>query len=289
MVGVAASDQAGIGPVEATASFGERLSAAMRRAGSLVCVGLDPDPARFPSHLGAADGAAAILRFNAAIVEATHDLVCAYKSNFAFYERFGAAGLRALEETVSLIPDQIPTIGDAKRGDIANTSRAYADAVFDAFGFDSVTVSPYMGLESLQPFLEREGKGVWVLCRTSNPSASEFQSSVLGGAGSEEPLFLRVARAVAQTSCAATLGLVVGATSGQDLELVRGVAPKAPLLVPGVGSQGGDLEAAVRAHGPAPVVINASRSILYPDGAVGSPDRIRSAALEMLHRMRAAA
>ncbi|MDQ3855506.1 MAG: orotidine-5'-phosphate decarboxylase [Chloroflexota bacterium] len=263
--------------------FRAKLTDRIARTGSLLCVGLDPEAERIPAAFG--EGTAAIRSFNQMVVEATHDLVCAYKPNFAFYERFGPRGLEVLAETVQVIPDEVVTIADAKRGDIANTAQGYAQAVFDVYGFDSVTVNPYMGLESLAPFLEREGRGVWVLCRTSNPGAVEFQALPTADGPSDEPLFMRVARSVAGVGAAATCGLVVGATDPRALELVRAVAPDLPLLVPGIGPQGGDLTAAVRAHGSAPVVINASRSILFPEGTGPTQAAVREAALRVRDRI----
>ncbi|MEJ7653641.1 MAG: orotidine-5'-phosphate decarboxylase [Chloroflexia bacterium] len=257
-------------------TFLNKLRSSIVRTNGLLCVGLDPDPARIPPEYGR--GADAAFQYNRMVVEATADLACAYKPNLAFYERYGAEGIRALERTLSVIPAHTPTIADAKRGDIANTSEAYAEALFGALGFDSATVSPYLGLEALRPFLDWEGKGVWILCRTSNPESTEFQSILANGEHGVEPLFLHVARAVARLDSRAVAGLVVGATACGDVQRVRAVAPDAPLLIPGVGLQGGGLEEAVGVHGQAPALINASRSILFPAGGEPTPARVRAAA-----------
>ncbi|MDP9363878.1 MAG: orotidine-5'-phosphate decarboxylase, partial [Chloroflexota bacterium] len=200
--------------------FGGRLAAAAARAGSLVCVGLDPDPARFPAPLrGERDAARAIVRFNAAIVEATSDLVCAYKPNLGFYAAHGAAGIAALEETRRLIPPDVPAILDCKVGDIGSTAEAYARGYFDRWGFDAVTVSPYLGADSLAPFLARDDRGVFVLCKTSNPGGGDLQDLTVRDGGGERPLHLAVADLAATwaTEAAATVGLVVGATYPAEL------------------------------------------------------------------------
>lgn len=227
----------------------------------MLCVGLDPDldllPAGFPRS------AAGALAFNRVVIEATHDLVCAYKPNFAFYEALGSEGLRALEATLELIPAHVPTIGDAKRGDVPNTARLYAKALFETWNFDSATVSPYLGLDSLAPFLAWEGKGVWVLCRNSNPGAADLQDLPTGSRN--EPLYARVAAMVRDAAARAEPGLVVGATSEDELIAVRRIAPTMPLLVLGVGAQGGSAAAAVRTSTTGPAVISVSRSVLYGD------------------------
>ena len=174
-------------------SFRERLQAASERNGSLLCVGLDPDPARLPSHLGPADDARTVVAFNRAIIEATADLVCAYKPNLGFYLAYGPAGVEALIETRRLIPPEIPVILDAKVGDLGNTSIAYARAYFEAWDFDAVTVHPYMGEDSLEPFLSRADRAVFVLVKTSNPGSGDLQDLLVTDDGATEPLYLRVA------------------------------------------------------------------------------------------------
>jgi orotidine-5'-phosphate decarboxylase len=197
-----------------------------------------------------------------AIVEATYDLVCAYKPNLAFYEAMGVEGLRSLAATVGCIPDTVPVIGDAKRGDIGNTAGAYARALFEGYGFDAVTVSPYLGGDSLEPFLEYEGKGVFVLCRTSNPGSADLQELKVEG----QPLYEVVAKKALEWNKNGNIGLVVGATYPDDLKRVRGICADMPILIPGVGRQGGDLAAAVRNGVDAnkeKAIINSSRSIIF--------------------------
>lgn len=235
--------------------FVEKLLAASRTNKSLLCIGLDPDPALMPKI--------SISEFNKAIVTATSELVCAYKPNLAFYEALGMEGLQALRETIECIPDHIPIIGDAKRGDIGNTAKAYARSLFESFGFDAATVNPYLGFDSIEPFLKYEDKGVFILCRTSNPGAMDFQNIV---DASGKPLYEIVAGKAREWNAKGNIGLVVGATYPQELQKIRRLCPDMPLLIPGVGSQGGDLALAVKdgvdAHGEK-AVINVSRQVLY--------------------------
>ncbi len=255
-------------------SFRQRLERAIARNRSLLCVGLDPDLERFPE--GITRDPNGIVAFNRAIVEATADLVCAYKPNLAFYFAHGAAGLEALAATRRAIPADIPVILDAKVGDIASTSAAYARAIFETLGFDAVTVHPYLGGEALEPFFAYRDRGVFVLVRTSNPGAQELQDVPVGDAG--EPFYLWLAERVrAWNERFGNLGLVVGATYPVDLALVRQRCPDLPILAPGVGAQGGTLDEAVRAglsHGNAPLLINVSRTVLY---AGSGPDFARAA------------
>ncbi len=240
-------------------NFAEKLAEAAGRNKSLLCVGIDPDPERMPDGSG-------VLEFNRAIIEATGDLVCAYKLNFAFYEALGDTGLTTLKDTVRLIPDNIPVIGDAKRTDIGNTSRAYARAIFDNFNFDAVTVNPYLGFDSIEPFIRYHDRGVFILCRTSNAGAADFQSLRSEAGGSYRPLFEIVARKASLWNTHGNIGLVVGATYPEELKLIRQSHPDMLLLIPGIGAQGGDLASAVR-WGVDPegekAIINSSRQILY--------------------------
>ena len=239
-------------------NFPDRLRVIQERKGSLLCVGLDVDPARIPTSLRRSR--TGVYDFIGAIVEATHDLVCAYKPNLAFFEAMGSEGWDLLRRTVCLIPRNIITIGDGKRGDIGNTGERYAAALFDDLRFDAVTVSPYMGRDSVDPFLTRPDKGVFLLALTSNKGSADFQRLKVGG----RPLYETVVRTSATWS--PDIGYVVGATHPDELKRIRTLAPNAPLLIPGIGSQGGDLEASVRfgitKHKDL-AVINASRSILY--------------------------
>ena len=243
-------------------------------AGLFVSVGLDPDWERLPAHLRAAAGpapddaakAAAVGRFCAAIVDATADLACAFKPNAAFFERFGAPGIAALGAVMRHIraaAPEVPVIYDAKRGDIGSTNAGYVADAFDRLGADAITVHPYLGAESLAPFLERADRGTIVLVRTSNPGGGEFQDLLVGG----EPLHRVVARRVAEgwnrnNNCA----VVVGATYPDELAAVRGIVGDMPILIPGVGAQGGDVARTVRAGRDARgrgMVINSSRGIIY--------------------------
>lgn len=252
-------------------TFFEKLAIATRRHQSLLCVGLDPDPQRIPQGMG-------VLEFNRAIIEATQDLVCAYKPNLAFYEALGVNGWRILRETVEAVPYYIPVIGDAKRGDIGNTAQAYARALFEELGFDAVTVNPYLGGDSVEPFLAYEDRCIFLLCRTSNPGGADFQS-LLNAEG--VPLYETVARKALEWNTRGNLGLVVGATAPEELRRIRELCPQMPLLIPGVGAQGGDLEAAVGygqdAQG-AGIIINSSRQILYASSGNDFAEAARAAA-----------
>jgi len=238
--------------------FLEKISGASERADSLVCVGLDTDPERLPR--GFPRDERGMLDFNAAIIEATSDLVCAYKPNSAFYEALGSPGIEILRETCGLVPDGIPVILDIKRGDIGSTAERYAVYAYEVMGADAVTVNPYMGFDAVSPFM-REEKCVFVLCLTSNPSAGDFQFLESGGAR----LFESVAGKAVEWSEKGTMGLVVGATRPGDMHRVREIAPALPLLVPGVGAQGGNVEEVVAECGGENglTIINSSRNILY--------------------------
>jgi len=244
-------------------NFLDKLLQAARTNKSLLCIGLDPDPELMPM--------ADVFLFNKAIVDATSDLVCAYKPNLAFYEALGIEGIEALQRTVAYIPKSIPVIGDAKRGDIGNTARAYARALFEVFGFDAATVNPYLGRDSLEPFIQYREKGVFILCRTSNPGSSHFQGLPL--LQTSRPLFESVAERAKEWNLYGNVGLVVGATYPEELRRVRQICPEMPLLIPGIGAQGGDLASAVRygvdARG-GKAIISSSRQILYAEKLYGS-------------------
>jgi uridine monophosphate synthetase len=225
--------------------FFARLERACRDKGSLLCVGLDPrldEQAR-------RDPGAAIVKQNRLLIEQTLPYACSYKPNIAFYEAFGPEGLAALKQTLAMIPQDTPVILDAKRGDIGATAEAYAEALFDYFGADAVTVSPYLGGEAVRPLLQREGKAVFVLCRTSNPESGDLQRLRVQGQGRERtenlPLYLEVAREAC--SWGPQVGLVMGANDVEALETVRQALPAAWFLCPGIGAQGGSLEQSVRA------------------------------------------
>jgi orotidine-5'-phosphate decarboxylase len=232
--------------------FFDQLAARSRDVQSLLCVGLDPD---FKRHRVEDVGA-----FNRAIVEATLPFTACFKPNIAFYEQWGIAGLRQLEETLKAIPSGVPVIGDVKRGDMGNTAEAYARAMFEQWGFGAVTVNGYQGLDAVAPFLAYEGRGVFVLCRTSNPSSRDLQEMRLENG---RMVFEHVA--VTAAGWSRDVGLVVGATAPPELRRVRELLPDTPFLVPGVGAQGGKPADVLGAAGAraGTVVVNASRSVLY--------------------------
>jgi orotidine-5'-phosphate decarboxylase len=236
-------------------SFLDKLLSASRKNKSLLCVGLDPDISLMPKI--------DILDFNKAIIDSTADLVCSYKPNLAFYEALGLDGLKTLLKTVEYVPDFIPVIGDAKRGDIGNTAKAYAKALFDTYGFDAATVSPYLGYDSVQPFIEYSDKGIFILCRTSNMGAADFQS-LPDNQGRR--LYEAVALKAREWNARNNIGLVVGATYPNELKTVRQMCPEMPLLIPGIGAQGGDLSSTVKNGSDArgeKAIIAVSRQILY--------------------------
>lgn len=258
-------------------SFSARLRQIQSRKQSAVCVGLDPVPSRLPSPLR--DGRLqtdAVRAFCAAIVEATAPYACAFKPNFAFFEALGPAGLTVLDQVMRAIPDGCVTIGDAKRGDIGHSSRFYARSIYEDFGFDACTVSPYLGRDSVGPFLEHEGTCTFVLARTSNDGAADLQEACTGDG---TPLYRHVAGHAADWAdrAAGEGGLVVGATAPDALQELREAVPTLPFLVPGVGAQGGDPAAVMDAAATedAPVLVNSSRSILY---ASDGPDYAEAAA-----------
>jgi len=253
--------------------FVSRLLNASRRNRSLLCVGLDPDPARLPVK--------DIFEFNKAIIDATADLVCCYKPNLAFYEALGIRGLQALKKTVAYIPRDIPVIGDAKRGDIGNTAAAYAKALFEYYKFDAVTVNPYLGYDSVKPFLDYRNKGIFVLCRTSNSSACDFQDLV-DNFGMK--FYQTVALRAGDWNKGGNIGLVVGATYPEELKEIRKLCPGMPLLIPGIGAQAGDLELSVKYGVDAAkemAIIVAARQVLYASKGADYAQAARKAALEL--------
>ncbi len=256
----------------------EKLRAAQERNQSWLCLGLDPDPARLPLE-AIWQWDEPLLPFGKAIINATADLVCAYKPNLGFYIQWGAAGLIALERTIAYIPDHIPVILDAKIGDIGHTQAAWGRGLFEQWGVDAVTVNPYVGAEAVWPLIgQRPDKGVYLLARTSNPSAPQFQGDLR-----HEGLARQVVRLSQSWSVAGMLGYVVGATYPEEVAAARALAPHASFLIPGIGAQGGDLAAAVR-YGPdaaAGPVINASRSILYASAGLDFADAARQATLTL--------
>jgi orotidine-5'-phosphate decarboxylase len=261
-------------------AFIEKLAAAWRDNESLVCVGLDPDPVRLPTHLPR--DVEGIVAFNRAIVDATHDLVCAFKPQIAYFSAHHAeeALTRTIEHIRTHYP-HVPVILDAKRGDIGSTAEKYAAEAFKRYRADAVTVNPYMGYDSVAPFLGYADRGVIVLCRTSNPGAEDFQDLDVGG----QPLYEVVAqRVVDKWNARGNCMLVVGATWPEQMARLRVIAGNMPFLVPGVGAQGGDVEKLVRygktAEGTG-LVISSSRAVLYADPGEGFAEAARAEALRL--------
>ena len=265
--------------------FKDKLLSAARNNKSWLCVGLDPDLNKLPDSV--AKNTDGILKFLKAIIDSTKDLVCAYKPNSAFFEQFGAEGIILLKNIIDYIPDEIPVILDAKRGDIGNTSKMYARAAFDYLGADAITVNPYMGLDCVKPFLDYQDKGVFVLCLTSNPSSEEFQKQYLKDRGM---LYQQVAQTALTWNKHGNLCFVVGATSPEELGEVRKLIGDDPaILIPGVGAQGGDLEQSLRngANNRGELaIINVSRSVLYAPTKADYTDKSRSEALMLVSAMR---
>lgn len=266
------------GRMKSGQSYLEKLKAAQERNNSWLCVGLDPDVDRLRVDVLKWDEP--VLPFNKAIIDATADLVCAYKPNLGFYLQWGAAGVIALERTIAYIPRHIPIILDCKTGDIGHTQAAWARGLFDEWGVDAITVNPYVGAEAVVPVIgNRPDKAVYILARTSNPSGPVLQGDLRDGAG----LAAEVLRQSQAWPTAGHKGYVLGATYPQELAIARAMAPGASFLIPGVGAQGGNLAAAV-AHGPDAVagpVINASRSILYAAMTPDFANAARAAALAL--------
>ena len=241
--------------------FVERVLQASQASRSLVCVGLDPEPERLPL--------ADVLDFNRSVIDATAGLVAAYKPNLAFYEALGIPGFKALEGTIAHIRSAAPhavIIGDAKRGDIGPSAQAYAKAMFQVWRFDAITANAWGGKDSLGPLLGDESRGVFVWCRGSNPGSANFQDLQVADAGEARPLYLEVARSCREWNANGNIGLVAGATVPARIKDIRDICPGMPLLVPGVGAQGGDLEAAVRASVDSNgrlSLISSSRGIIY--------------------------
>lgn len=262
---------------DADAGFRARLAASAARAGSWLCVGLDPDPEHYPAGLGAED----TLEFLLGVVEATADVACAVKPNAAFFEALGRDGDDALHGLVEAMPPGLPVILDGKRNDIGNTARKYAEAAFDDLGADAVTVTPYLGRDTVEPFASYSDKGVFLLARTSNASAGDFQDLRVGGTG--EPLYQAVARKAMEWDRAwGNLGLVAGATYPDELAQLRSLCGDGvPLLIPGVGAQGGDARTSVARGGDSTgrfALVNVGRAILQAGKGDGWRDEVAAAA-----------
>jgi len=263
-------------------NFHQRLNAALSH--SCICIGLDPEIGKLPLGMQSRDK---ILSFNKEIVNATCDLVGAYKPNFAFYEAHGHEGWQILEQTVRHIRSKSPDIviiADAKRGDIGNTGNLYAQSIFRELDFDCVTVSPFMGYDSIEPFIRDEDRGAFVLCLTSNEGARDFQYF----SSDREPLYRYIAEKVLSWNTRQNCGLVVGATHVKEMELTRRSAGTLPFLIPGVGAQGGDLESAVRINFDGKKIngfINSSRTILYASSGANFLDAARQATVDLKNRV----
>ncbi len=251
-------------------NFIDKLALAESRNSSLLCVGLDPEPARFPDTLRG--DASKIFDFCAAIVDATADLVLAFKPQIAYFAAHRAeAQLEQLMAHMRRCAPDVPVILDAKRGDIGATAEQYAIEAFERYGADAVTLSPFMGFDSVQPYLKRHDKGAFLLCRTSNPGGGDLQNQRLAGVDGKPLLYEHIARlAQGLWNTNGQLGLVVGATYPAEIARVRELAPTLPMLIPGVGAQGGDAASTVRAgwrgangRSTGPIVVNSSRAILY--------------------------
>ena len=276
-------------------TFIDMLHQAERQHQSMLCVGLDPDPAKFPAHWRG--DASKIYDFCAAIIDATADQCIAFKPQIAYFAAHGAeAQLERLMAYLRAQAPQVPVILDAKRGDIGSTAEQYAKEAFERYGADAVTLSPFMGRDSVQPYLRYSGKGAFLLCRTSNPGGDDFQNQPLAALPGQPRLYEHIAE-LAQTTWNdnGQLGLVVGATYPQELARVRALAPTVPLLIPGVGAQGGDATATVRAawRGSATqttgsIVVNASRSVLYADSGAQFAQAARQEAMALRESLQAA-
>ena len=273
-------------------TFNQQLQSAWASQGSMLCVGFDPDPKRLPPSLqGSAEG---IYEFCRAIADATADLVCAFKPQFAYFASQRAEA--QLEKLIKHLKDKythIPVILDSKRGDIGSTADHYALEAFDRYGADAVTVNPYMGFDTIEPYLKHSGKGVIVLCRTSNPGGSDLQ--FLNVAPHGEPLYLHVAKLAAQQwNRSGHISLVVGATFPEEIAKVRAIVGDMPLLIPGIGAQGGDIDATVNAGKVAGkpgtgMIINSSRAILYASSGPDFAQAARAVAMSTRDALRAAA
>jgi len=278
-------------------NFTQSLARAETLNDSVLCVGLDPDPGKFPGSWK--DDAARIFDFCATIVDATKDLVIAFKPQIAYFAAQRAEDqLERLIAHIHAVAPEVPVILDAKRGDIGSTAEQYAREVFERYRADAVTLSPFMGFDSIEPYLRYEGKGAILLCRTSNPGGSDLQAQTLGNG---DKVFEHIARlAQGEWNRSGQLALVVGATYPEEIERVRELAPTLPLLIPGIGAQGGDAAATVRAgwradssgRTVAPIIVSSSRAVLYASRGDNFAEAARRAAAttrDELNRARHAA
>ena len=248
-------------------SFNNKLIEHANNAKSLLCVGLDINPDNLESN-----SLSDLIDYSKIVIDYTRDYALAYKPNFAFFERWGSKGFIWLEEIIEYIGEGPILIADAKRGDIGNTAKQYAESVFTHFGFDCITLNPYLGRDSIEPFLCYDSRGVFILCKTSNGSGPEFQNQIISD---KRPLYQEVAYWANDMNKNNNIGLVVGATYPDELQTVRDIVPELPILVPGIGAQGGDLEKCVKISNKSSIgIINVSRSISFPKdkskSAIGS-------------------
>ena len=259
-------------------TFSQRYQAILERNGTRLCIGLDTDARRLPAAVRSSPDP--VLEFNSRIIAATSDLCSAYKPNLAFYESQGVAGIEALASTLDVVPEGIIRIGDAKRGDIGNTAERYATAMLETFAFDAVTVNPYMGVDTLEPYFAFEGCCAFVLALTSNPGSNDFQRQLVDGV----PLYMRVIDACIQRfGDSGRLGFVVGATHPHELAAVRAhVGGDIPLLVPGLGTQGGDAQRNVRANDGGIAFFNVSRAIAGAGDGDDFAEKARAAAKQFV-------
>ena len=276
-------------------TFLEQLQQAERSNQSMLCVGLDPEPSKFPAHIKG--DASKIYDFCAAIVDATADLVISFKPQIAYFAAHRAEDqLEKLMQHMRATAPHVPVILDAKRGDIGSTAAQYAIEAFERYGADAVTLSPFMGFDSVQPYLAYHGKGAFLLCRTSNPGGDDFQAQRLSSVAGEPLLYEHIAKlAQGEWNTNGQLGLVVGATYPAEIERVRKVAPHVPLLIPGVGAQGGDAVATVKAgwkqqngQTTAPIIVNSSRAVLYASSGADFADAARKVAVQTRDVLQAA-
>ena len=268
-------------------NFTDMLQLASKRQQSLLCVGLDPEPSQFPQHMRG--DSKRIFDFCAQIVDATHDLVCAFKPQIAYFAAHRAEEqLERLIAHIRNVAPHVPVILDAKRGDIGSTAAQYALEAFERYGADAVTLSPFMGFDSVEPYLKYHSKGAFLLCRTSNPGGDDFQNQRLAGVEGQPLLYEHIARlAQGPWNLNGQLGLVVGATYPAEIARVRALAPTLPLLIPGVGAQGGDAAATVKAglrmahgHASGNIIVNSSRAVLYASDDQHFSQAARIAALQ---------
>ena len=273
-----------------TTTFLDMLHSASTRNQSMLCVGLDPEPTRFPVQMQG--NPRKIYDFCAAIVDATADVVCAFKPQIAYFAAHGAEDqLERLMQHLRANAPHVPVILDAKRGDIGSTAEQYAKEAFERYGADAVTLSPFMGFDSVAPYLAYPGKGAFLLCRTSNPGGDDLQNQRLASVDGQPLLYEHIAGLVqGPWNKNGQLGLVVGATYPAEIERVRALAPTVPLLIPGVGAQGGDAAATVRAgwRPNGPIVVNSSRAILYASNGADFAAAARREAIKTRDMLQAA-